>query len=267
MVTVDRSGAYPIARVRVGKGRQALINFSDLHVGHPNYREDVLNMGIRWALDNNALCICGGDWMENATKHSIGAGVVEQVMPPQRQIDYLVEKFAPLRGRFIGGYTGNHEDRTYKETGLNPMTMIAAALDIPVFPVEMFAVISSSDAHKHTTNYTLYAVHSDSAHKDSGMAIHKVQGDWAWVHADIKMKSHDHQLGFNWSDTLEVNTTGPASVVQKKEYVVLTGSCLERAGSYAAKKPNRPGTLGMMGLWLDMNRQARSVRPEYLMEG
>jgi len=266
MVTVDRSGAYPIARVRVGRGRRALINFSDLHVGHPNFTESVLDMGIRWALDNEALCICGGDWMENATKHSVGAGVVEQVMTPEAQIEYLVSKFKLLRGRFIGGYAGNHEDRTYKETGLNPMQFIAQALDIPYFPVEFFGVIGATDDHRHGTTYSVYAVHSDSAHKSSGLSVNRVQSDWGWVHADVKLKSHDHQLDFDFAETLQVKKNS-TSVLQRKEYVVLTGSCLGRAGSYAAKKPHRPGTLGMMGLWLDMDREAFSVRPEYLMEG
>lgn len=266
MVTVDRSGEYPVARVRVPRGRQALINFSDLHVGHPNFREDILDMGIKWALENGALCICGGDWMENATKHSIGAGVVEQVMTPQAQIDYLEAKFQPLKGRFIGGYSGNHEDRTYKETGLDPMQNVARALDIPYFPVEFFGVIHATDKHAHATSYSVYAVHSDSAHKTSGLAVNKVQSDWAWVHADIKMKSHDHQLDFDFGETIQV-VKASTSIVQRKEYVVLTGSCLARHGSYAAKKPRRPGTLGMMGVWLDMDRGAYSVRPEYLMEG
>lgn len=266
MVTVDRSKTYPIARVKVGRGPRALINFSDLHVGHANFQERILDMGIQWAINNDALCICGGDWMENATKHSIGAGVVEQVLTPQDQIDYLVQKFLPLKGRFIGGYSGNHEDRTYKETGLDPMQYIALQLDIPLFPVELFGVIHSTDKHGHGTSYSVYAVHSDSAHKDSGLSVHKVQSDWGWVQADIKMKSHDHCLDFDFGETLQV--VKPATtVVQRKEYVVLTGSCLERAGSYAAKKPRRPGTLGMMGLWLDMDRDAFKVRPEYLMEG
>ena len=266
MVEVDRSGAYPIARIRVGRGKRAVINFTDLHVGHPNYQERVLDRGIRWALDNDALCLCGGDWMENATKHSIGAGVVEQVMPPQRQVDYLIDKFEPLRGRFIGGYSGNHEDRTYKETGLDPLQGVARALDIPLFPVEFFGVVSASDKTGHHTSYSLYGVHSDSGHKSSGLAVNWVQSDGGWVHADIKMKSHDHQLDFDWGETLQV-VKASTSVVQRKEYVVLTGSCLSREGSYAAKKPHRPGTLGMMGLWLDMDRGAYSVRPEYLMEG
>ena len=266
MVTVDRSGAYPIARVRVGKGRQALLNISDLHVGHPNWEEGVLDVGIKWALDNDALCICGGDWMENATKHSIGAGVVEQTITPQEQVDYLREKFKPLKGRFIGGFSGNHEDRTYKETGMDPLQFVAESLDMPYFPVEFFGVISTVDGAKHHTSYSIYAVHSDSGHKSSGLSVNRVQSDGGWVHADIKMKSHDHQLAFNWGETLQISKAS-TSVIQRKEYVVLTGSCLSRAGSYAAKKPHRPGTLGMMGLWLDMDRGAYSVRPEYLMEG
>ena len=266
MITVDRSVAYPIARVRVDRGKQALLNISDLHVGHPNWEERVLDVGIKWALDNDALCICGGDWMENATKHSIGAGVVEQKMTPQEQTDYLEAKFQPLRGRFIGGFSGNHEDRTYKETGMDPLHFVAKALSMPYFPVEFFGVISAADDAGHNTSYSVYAVHSDSGHKSSGLAVNRVQSDWGWVHADIKMKSHDHQLDFDFGETLQVNKSS-TSVVQKKEYVVLTGSCLSRAGSYAAKKPHRPGTLGMMGLWLDMDRGAYSVRPEYLMEG
>jgi hypothetical protein len=266
MVAVDRSGPYPIARVSVPRGKQALINFSDLHVGHPNFREHILDMGIQWALENDALCICGGDWMENATKHSVGAGVVEQVLTPQQQVDFLEAKFSLLKGRFIGGFSGNHEDRTYKETGLDPMQTIARALEIPYFPVEFFGVISAQDENGHNTSYSVYAVHSDSGHKSSGLAVNKVQSDWGWITADIKMKSHDHQLDFDFAETLQV-VKASTSVIQRKEYVVLTGSCLSREGSYAAKKPRRPGTLGMLGLWLDMNRGAYKVRPEYLMEG
>ena len=266
MVTIDRSGNYPIARIRVPRGMQALINFSDLHVGHPNFKESVLDMGIRWALEYEALCIGGGDWMENATKHSIGAGVVEQIMTPQEQIEYLKGKFAPLKDRFIGVYTGNHEDRTYKETGLDPMQIIAGALGLPYFPVEFFGIVSACDKTGHNTSYSVYAVHSDSGHKSSELSLNKIHSDWAWVHADIKMKSHDHQLGFDWAETISVNKN-TTSILERKEYAVLTGSCLGREGSYAAKKPRRPGSLGMIGLWLDMDRGAYSVRPEFLMEG
>jgi hypothetical protein len=265
-VTVDRSGPYPIARVNVDRGKQAFINFSDLHVGHPNHVDTHLKQAIAWARENNALCLAGGDWMENATKHSIGAGVVEQIMPPQRQIDYLIELFRPLKGQFIGGFLGNHENRTYKETGLDPMQTICTALDIPYFPIEFYGVISARDRNGHSTSYSVYAVHSDSGHKSSGLAVNKVQSDWTWVVADIKMKSHDHQLDYDFAETVRINKAATC-VVKKKYYIILTGSCLERCGSYAAKKPNRPTSIGHLGLYLNMDRDAYQVRPEWFMEG
>ena len=260
-------------RVPVDRGDQWVVNFSDLHVGHPNCRVDIIKRGIEWAKEHDAICIYGGDWIENSNKQSVGAGWVEQIMPPQKQVDFVVDLFKPIKDRFIGGYIGNHEERAYRLTGFDPAMQICEKMEMPYFGTEMFAVISAKDkGGAHGRAYTLYGVHSGSGHKTSGLAMNQVQRDWSSIHADIKMKSHDHHLSYDTEVTLQFDTSNMV-VNERLQHIVLTGSTLSRPNNYATKKPHMPTRLGFMPIMLNMRRgdsgmRQWSVRPCYeLAEG
>lgn len=268
------SGGYAVGRLVVQDEIIYVLNFSDLHIGSPNCRYDLIEKGIAWAKEHDAICICGGDWMENANKTSVGAGWVEQALRPQEQLNKIYELFGPIKDQFVGGIIGNHEFRTYRDTGIDPMQTICEHLDMWYFGTELMLVISSLDREGRPRRaHTLYACHSASGHKTSGLAMNHVQRDWAFVHADIKMKSHDHQLSYDSEPVLVLNSNS-ASAKEKLQHLVLTGSTLTRRNGYATVKPHRPTRLGFMPLMLNMKRDdipggaAWSVRPVYeLAEG
>jgi hypothetical protein len=72
-----------------------------------------------------------GDEIENANRHSIGAGVYEQDKPPQDQLDEFVSMMEPYSDITDGIITSNHVERTYKETGINVTKIMADRLRIP----------------------------------------------------------------------------------------------------------------------------------------
>jgi hypothetical protein len=264
---------YPILRAKVDGEVQHLINFSDLHVGHPNCRVDLIKRGVEWAKEHDALCICGGDWIENSSKASVGGGWVEQIMPPQKQVDYVCSLFEPIKDQFLGGIAGNHELRTWNVTGMDPMQTICEKLEMPYFGFELYAIISRRTEHGGRA-HTVYATHSKSGHKSSGLAVNKMQRDWSFVIADVKMKSHDHQLDYDTNPVVMFDSPNLA-VRQRLQHLVLTGSALERHNSYAAQAPHSPTRLGFMPIILNMEKRELDaprthwgVRPIYeLAEG
>ena len=265
---------YPIGKVVTDKDEVYVLNFSDLHVGHPNCRYELIKRAVGWAQEKEALCIFGGDWMENSTKVSVGAGWLEQKLGPEKQKKWLLKTFEPIKDQFIGGYIGNHEARTYGLTGHDPAEDLCEKLDMPYYGTEMFVMIASEpDEHRNNRTHTLYGTHSGSGHKSSGLAIGHMQRDWSFVQADIKMKSHDHQLDYDTETVLRFNRN-PLGVDTHLQHLVLTGSTLDRPNSYATKKPHTPTRLGFMPIVLNMRSRnlaegkAWSVRPVYeLAEG
>jgi hypothetical protein len=141
---------------------------------------------------------------------------------------------------------------------MDPAQDICSGLDMPYFGTELFAIITA-DTGNHSVVYTVYATHSGSGHKTSGLAINAMQRDWTFVQADIKMKSHDHQLDYD-TETVLTFSTNNVAVVEQLQHLVLTGSTLARPGSYATKKPHKPTRLGFMPVIMNM-RNVRRERP------
>lgn len=273
-ISTSRKGDYKVARVDVDRDQYPdqivpVALFTDLQCGHKNFREDLFHKHLLWARENRALCLGGGDWVENATKNSVGKGWAEQVLTPKQQRRYLHDAFKPIADQFIGVVPGNHEFRSERETDIDPLETLAELLEINYFPTELFSIISAQTPYSNSkgngTSYSLYLVHSASSHKSSGLAINKVQRDWAFVQADIKVKGHDHHLDFDWEECIGINkSTGKAK--QFKQYIVLGGSLISREDSYAAKSPMQPTTVGQVGILLDMHRDHRNVRPYFTMD-
>ena len=270
--TISRKG-YSFITIPVSRGIQKVVVLADFHLGHPECRIDLIDKAIQWILDNEAMVILGGDLIENGTKTSVGAAVYDQIMGPQEQVNAVVELLRPIERHIVAGYRGNHENRTWVASGMDPMQGICSPLGIPYFGYELFGAIVAGGGEGHTRTYLVYGNHSDSGHKNSGLAINHVQRDWNFTNADIMFKSHDHHLDYSGDATVLDMCAQQGTVRERRQHIVLTGSCLSRANTYAGKKPYRPNRLGFLPIALNMNRSDRlngdwGVRPIFdLAEG
>ena len=260
MITVNRSGPYPIARCTTDKDRQCIIGIGDIHVGAATFNESALRKVVKYAVDNDALVFFVGDMIENANKRSIGAGVYEQVLPPRDQLKLVRERLQPIkRENIIGGVIGNHEDRTMKDCGFDPMMLLCDLLDVPYFGKELFAVITKERA----SAYSLYAVHSLQSSKTKGLVNNSIERDWfKWIDCDIIAKGHGHDMGLDGPYlSLSVDKIG-GTVTTKERYVLLTGNYLERPNSYASQVPFGPKPSGTVAVWLDMRQHCKKITGE-----
>jgi len=106
-IQVNRSG-YTCVKVRVKESTVQLIGFGDLHIGAKTYIEKRALEVRDYIKENNCLWVGMGDFIENATRRSIGAGVYEQVMIPDEQEKYLQDFLKPIASKCIGYVKGNH---------------------------------------------------------------------------------------------------------------------------------------------------------------
>ena len=78
---------------------------------------------------NNRFVILHGDLINNAIKSSVSDIYTEQ-MSPEQQLEYLIEAFEPIKDKILGISQGNHEFRTYKETGIDIAKLFAQSLGL-----------------------------------------------------------------------------------------------------------------------------------------
>jgi hypothetical protein len=258
---------YPVAVVQTDRLEVPLVGLGDIHLGEPRCNRQKLKRVIGWIKDHEALWIGMGDWMENATRRSVGAGVYVQNIPPQEQIDKLVELIEPIAGLCIGALIGNHEERTYKETGLDPMQTMCRELGIPYFGYELYAVIVRNDGNEGCA-HSLYATHSGVTNKTAGLALNAVERDWAkFLDVDLMCKAHGHDVGLSVPQVHYGIDLYHRSVTRGYRRTLLTGHFLERPGSYAGSKPYPPKPTGTVAVWMSMKKKARKMWGEELEVG
>ena len=86
----------------------AILPLSDLHVGSKQFNEDFFDEWIKMAeRTKNKRIYCLGDMIEFASK-KVGDSSYNQVVNPNEQIDYVVDKLEPLKDDIIYFTDGNH---------------------------------------------------------------------------------------------------------------------------------------------------------------
>jgi predicted phosphodiesterase len=223
------------------KQRPIIVPFSDMHIGSREFKREEFEKNLQWCYDNKNVYVIGnGDWIECATRDSVGAGVYDQKMPAQKQIDQVIEYFEPLakQGRLIAISPGNHENRVYKSTGVDIVKNMAAMLDVPYFTEGAFFKI-----HVGTQNYHMYMTHGAS---NATLPYTKIKGclDLArFIRADIYAMGHVHDLQTHTQTFYEIDNRG--SMLREKEvYFILTGHYLDWNSSYAQQKSMMPSKTG-----------------------
>lgn len=107
-----------------------LYMFNDAHIGAWGFDEDGYRAYIqRVADDPNGYAIFNGDILNNATLGSKSC-VFSQKITPQQQKEIAIEWHWPIRDKTLFLDAGNHEERTYKQTGNDIMYDVCMGLGI-----------------------------------------------------------------------------------------------------------------------------------------
>lgn len=172
------------------------VAISDAHYGNylfseSNFLKTLDYIKTTW----DAVGFLNGDLCESTLKSSKG-DIFKQVGTPQDQRDWMIEHLYPIRKKLIGITDGNHEDRIYRETGIDITKDIALALDLPYRPGGMLLkVMFGKGNSRHPDKpfvYWDYFTHGYGGARTSGAKSVKVERTSSFVHADAYWMSHDH---------------------------------------------------------------------------
>ena len=226
--------------------KKYLLPLSDIHWGAKTCNVEKLRGYIRWALEHNAWVILNGDLIENANRSSVGAGVYEQDKQPQQQADEIIDVLTPLtkKKQIIGLLTGNHEERTFKDTGFDISYYIARQLNVPYMRYSGLFKLKVCDI-----NYVVFATHGSSGSRFLRTKMQACEALSNVAHADIYLYGHVHDL-ITWSTTYYYVDIKNKQKKQDRRTFAITGTFQEYDGTYADAKNLIPGKTGAVRIRL-----------------
>lgn len=177
---------------------------ADLHIGDSHCDEsEVLDRVKAVQEDPYGLCILNGDLMNTALKTSV-SDVYGEVLSPMQQISYLVNMLRPIAGKVIGVTAGNHENRVYRNDGIDVTRLVCRELGIEekyapegILIFLRFGTRSTHGGHLHDGRnprqwYSIYATHGSGGGRKEGAKAIRLADMAAVVDADIYVHSHTH---------------------------------------------------------------------------
>lgn len=225
-----------------------VVPIGDVHLGSPNCNIEKFIATIEFVKKNDCVVILMGDLLEAASRHSIGAGWVEQTFSPQDQLDALTEVFRPIKDKILINLEGNHEERIWSHSGVKISKVLADSLGVPYGGYSAYVRLKVGNQ-----NYVFYAQHGSSSawypHTKLTAATRTAQH----TDADIYLYGHTHEL-LSLPSPYRYFDLRSKTVKYGKRYYVLTGSFLEYAGSYAEKKNMHPVKTGVSNIFLSGDR-------------
>jgi predicted phosphodiesterase len=215
-VLIPRNGKHYIDVVFIG----------DVHYGSPQFDERRFIAMLDYCNDKHLYVFLMGDLIESATRHSVGAGVYEQENPAQSQHEQMVEWLRPLakKGLIIGTHQGNHEERTYKESGVNISKALARELDIPYLGDACW-----NEFRVGGEIYRIYSLHGRTGSKFDGTALLALERLSVPFYADLVAMGHTHKCINSIVLTQRVRN---GVVIEHKKHLLITGHYLKYDGGY-----------------------------------
>ena len=222
----------------------AILPLSDLHVGSKQFNEDFFDEWIKMAeRTKNKRIYCLGDCIEFASK-KVGDSSFNQVVNPNEQIDYVVDKLEPLKDDIIFFTDGNHCQRATKEFQLDVAKIMANRLTVPYAHgfIDTFKV--------NGKEYVVNGSHGNTTSGRRDLSIGAIIRGTKDIESDFYLRGHNHRLLYYYDF---VNTNEGL----KKKHYCYTGSFLNYAGSYAEKAGLNPLPAGYMVININRNHKVK----------
>lgn len=224
--------------IKKGKNYAEIVFIGDVHYGSKQCNVEKFEKILQYCLENNLYVFCMGDMIEASSRHSVGAGVYEQ-MTPQKQIEDISEYLKPLadRSKIIGYLTGNHESRMTKELGIDISKLICKELKIPYLGYAGWSLF-----YVGGQSYSLYSTHGSSSATLKHTKLKAVLDVSKSFEADLVAMGHIHDIIIDSAEYQKVNKKRK-TVDIRKSYVIVTGHYYNYGG-YVQEKGYSLSKLG-----------------------
>lgn len=163
----------------------------DVHLGSKECNIDLFEKWID-TVKNDQWGYAGivGDMMNMGLKNS-KTNVYEEVLNPMQQKECLYELLKPIKDKILAGCSGNHEQRSVREVGTNPLYDVFCRLGIEdVYRENACFIKVSLGLNKRNTRrqiaYGITLTHGSTKNKDERF-------DYAVDNCDLFISGHIHE--------------------------------------------------------------------------
>jgi hypothetical protein len=239
---------YIVVQLPKFKGTAYIATLFDVHYGHSAHRLEKFRSYIRWIAESpNVYAILGGDLMENALDDGRGM-TYDQAQNPSTQLNDVVTLLAPVAHKIICAFPGNHEWRTFKKSGIDPMMVVAQRLNIPYFDGPVFISLLAN-----THKWTIYAHHGTTNSNTKGgklNAANRPKMFTNFVHFLLSGHVHDRVAE---AETMIVEDPINCRLSYLNQWTVIAPAFLGWKGTYAYRAELRPPAMGGVSIELNDN--------------
>lgn len=218
----------------------SVIFWGDVHYGSRECDRQKAKAMLDYCLENKCYIFLMGDLLEAATRSSVGAGVYQQIMNPQEQLETMVEWLTPLaeKNLILGALIGNHEFRIEKDTSINVMKVLCSMLKIPYLGSACWNLWRVNGQ-----SYKIYTLHGSTGSKFLHTKLKAITDISHSFNANLIAMGHVHELDDAAQIVQDVNKSA-RTVTEKKKMLVITGHYLKYDRSYAQTKGYPIGKMG-----------------------
>ena len=232
-----------------------VIPIGDVHYGHPACDVKMLQGYLDWVAERpeSARILLMGDLIESATRNSVGAGVYEQEINLDAQVDGIIALLKPYAGQIDAAVGGNHEQRIKNETGLDVTKLICRELGVRYLG---YSGVVGYSANK--ISYSVYMWHGAGGGRKPGGALNRMEDMTNIAHADAYLMGHTHKLGYFGRDVYAPDARNNKMSLMRQVFVN-TGSCLGWNGGYAEMAGLGIPKRGFARVRLNMEKGRRDI--------
>lgn len=215
-----------------------IIPIGDVHRGSSQFNEKLFIDVINTIKNNdNYYTMLMGDLIDNALKNS-KSNIYEAVESPSKSIDWLIEKLEPIKHKILTIIPGNHEERTFKEAGIDPLEKLVEKLGLrerySKEPFILFLTLKDGNV------FTIYGAHGASSGTTMGTIANKITSlGNILVNADIYVMGHSHKPMIAFEPCFVVNEVRRTYKLLERLYVNCA-SFVNYEGGYGEQKLYKP---------------------------
>lgn len=214
-----------------------IIPIADVHLGDELCNLKLLKSVLqRIKEEPNTYTIINGDLCNMALKNS-KSDVYSDSLSPMQQVIKTTELLEPIKDKILVIATGNHEDRTQKETNIDVTRLIARELSLE----DRYAngwwylyLTFGEDNKKRPVTYGITGTHGYGGGRKSGGKINRLEDMSQVVLADLFLMSHTHKP-ISTKNCIYVPYYQSKTLTKQEMYYLMTNSFLESDGGYAEK--------------------------------
>lgn len=222
-----------------------IVSMGDLHATSAHADIDMIRSAVDWlGGGDNRYAVVPGDVFDTAIKGSVSLDLSEVGMSTKDGRHMLHRMLEPVRDRILAVISGNHDDRSSRDTGEDSVDALCMGLGIPYFPEGEAFIQVRVGCYQHNDNpvvYHGYMTHGNAGGRLPGGKANSLLALRQIVHnADFYLNGHGHTPmvlpDVAW---YFAGGNGSSNIREQKQVFISCGSSLKRAG-YPVKKGYPP---------------------------